>query len=153
MSTTSEHAETPLVAADDIVAVTQEVWSALLGLDLTPDCSNAILGTRLTGCVQITGAWEGAVLLTCPEDLARVATQAMFASDDVSEEDIVDAVGELTNMVGGSVKSLLPAPSQLSVPSVTTGQSYDLHLPGAVPMHHVMLGCGPQPIEVSVWHA
>lgn len=144
---------TPIVGVDDVVAVTQEVWSALLGLDLVPDATLPPASSTVTGCVQITGSWDGAVLLTVSTAFARQATETMFASDDVTEDDVIDAVGELTNMVGGNVKSLLPAPSQLSVPSVASGERYTVHLPGTTPLHELVLGCGSEPVAVSIWHA
>jgi chemotaxis protein CheX len=38
----------------------------------------------------------------------------------------MDAVGELVNIVGGSVKSLMPQPTVLSLPSVRTGPAADV---------------------------
>lgn len=143
----------PAVSVEDVVSVTQEVWSALLGLDLDPDGTSAVPSPSITGCVQITGEWEGAVLLSCSEAFARTATEAMFMTDEVTDDDIIDAVGELTNMVGGNVKSLLPGPSQLSVPSVASGEKYTVHVPGTTRLHELVLGCGVDPISVSIWHS
>ena len=39
----------------------------------------------------------------------------------MSAADVTDAVGELVNIIGGSVKSLMPQPTVLSLPSVRTG--------------------------------
>jgi chemotaxis protein CheX len=44
----------------------------------------------------------------------------MTEPDDLEPGDIWDGWAELTNMVGGSVKALLPEPSALSLPTVTT---------------------------------
>ena len=144
----------PAVSVEDVVAVTQEVWSALLGLELAPDpAAAAVPSPSITGCVQITGEWEGAVLLCCSEQFARTATEAMFMTDEVTDDDIIDAVGELTNMVGGNIKSLLPGPSQLSVPSVASGEKYTVHVPGTSLLHELVLGCGEDPISVSIWHS
>jgi len=38
------------------------------------------------------------------------------------DEDVADAVGELVNMIGGNVKSLMPGPSVLSLPVVAAGR-------------------------------
>lgn len=141
------------VSIEDVAAVTQEVWSTLLGLDLHPAATSTVPSPSVTGCVQITGEWEGAVLLSCSEQFARTATEAMFMTDEVTEDDIIDAVGELTNMVGGNVKSLLPGPSQLSVPSVASGEKYTMHVPGTTLLHQLVLGCGRDPIFVSIWHS
>ena len=44
--------------------------------------------------------------------------------------EINDAIGEVANMIGGNVKALMPAPSQLSLPTVTTGIDYVVTFPG-----------------------
>ncbi len=38
--------------------------------------------------------------------------------DEVTEDDVADALGELANMIGGNVKSILPELSALSLPHV-----------------------------------
>jgi chemotaxis protein CheX len=38
--------------------------------------------------------------------------------DDVTPEDVRDALGELANIIGGNVKSLMPEPAALSLPVV-----------------------------------
>ena len=38
-----------------------------------------------------------------------------------------DTVAELTNMIGGNIKSLFPGSSHLSLPTVTDGTDFRLH--------------------------
>jgi hypothetical protein len=49
--------------------------------------------------------------------LARVLASRMMSVADPSQEDVVDAVGELGNIAGGNVKSLLCQHARLSLPS------------------------------------
>ena len=86
---------------------------------------------ELTGCIQITGAWRGALTATCGQVLGRNIAAAMLgmATEEVSDADINDALGEIVNMLGGNVKALLPPPCQLSLPSVTSGSQYHLNVP------------------------
>jgi chemotaxis protein CheX len=51
---------------------------------------------------------------------ARNAAGALLGIDlgDVTGEDVTDALGELANIIGGNVKSLMPDPSALSLPVV-----------------------------------
>jgi chemotaxis protein CheX len=44
----------------------------------------------------------------------------------LSLDEVRDTVGELANMVAGSVKALLPQPTHISLPSVADGNDYDL---------------------------
>jgi CheY-specific phosphatase CheX len=52
----------------------------------------------ITGCVHIDGAWNGAVMLQCPQSLAERLAGELFGSDTTtSPEEVQDTVGELTN--------------------------------------------------------
>src|SRR5262245_9205552 len=106
----------------------------------------------LTGCVQITGAWEGAVILHCPSPLARKAAAIMFEMDAeaASDDEVKDALGELTNMIGGNVKAQLRQPSRLSLPSVTEGADYSVTVPGSRPLTKVTFDCDGQVMSVTL---
>jgi chemotaxis protein CheX len=145
------------VTAEQIHAIAQEVWESLLGLSLQPHPlgpdAPALQGQSMTGCVHVSGEWNGSVFLQCGVEVAAALAEAMFAADPgtLSEDEVGDALGELTNMVGGNVKSLLPAPSSLSVPSIAVGSSCSVRVPGAVLLDRVVLVCAPGPLHISVW--
>lgn len=142
-------------ATDDeqIVEIVQQVWGsyAEIALEPVPREPAGPGGDVLTGTVRITGAWDGRVALACPVPVARAAAAAMLgvAEHGLTAADVADAVGELTNVIGGNVKSLLPAPSELSLPAV--GVLPDLPHPGAVLLHDVLLRGALGPVAVSVW--
>ncbi len=144
---------------EQVASIAQDVWESSLMLALVPHPLPEQVppqpGPTVTGCVQITGGWNGSVFLQVSGDLATTAAEAMFAAEpgSLSPSDVVDAVGELTNMVGGNVKSLLSAPSALSLPSVSQGSSCTVRVPGAVLLTRVALLCGTGPVFVSVWKA
>jgi chemotaxis protein CheX len=120
---------------DDIITIETEIWSSILDLEIrhASDAANILPGVRsMIGCIQITGPWEGAVTVHCPETLARKATGAMFEmpEEEVGAEEVQDALGELTNMTAGNVKTLLPEGCALSMPSVAEGTDYKLTVPG-----------------------
>ena len=145
------------VDVEQIVAIAQDVWSSFLGMDLEADPLGAgaemPAGRTVTGCVHVTGEWRGSIFLECGADLAQAAAEAMFAAEPgtLSHDEVSDALGELTNMIGGNIKSLLPAPSALSVPSVAEGESYTVRVPGAVRVEHVPLLSPGGPLSVSIW--
>lgn len=84
---------------------------------------------QLSGEVTIAGSWRGAVSLQLPRDVARpVAAEFLGVPlESVSDVDLIEVVGELTNMIGGNLKSLLPQPCTLSIPRVASAN------PQAVP--------------------
>ncbi len=141
------------VTAEQIAEIAGDVWTSFLSMDLAPDGSEPLTGPTLTGCVHISGDWDGSVFVQCAADHARLAAEAMFAADPgtLSPDEVSDALGELTNMVGGNIKSLLPAPSKLSVPSVAGGDSYTLRIPGATRVEAVTLRSPGGPVHISIW--
>lgn len=54
-------------------------------------------------------------------------------------------------MIGGNIKSLIPGPSRLSMPTVTVGASSTVPMPGAALLRTVSLACEGLPLTVSVW--
>ena len=51
--------------------------------------------------------------------------------DDLVDDDVRDVLGELANMIGGNLKSVLSRGIQLSMPSVVDGSNYSLRICGA----------------------
>lgn len=80
---------------------------------------------RLSGVVKIAGSWRGSVSLQLPQEVARpVAAEFLGVPvESVSDVDLLEVVGELTNMIGGNFKSLLPQPCTLSIPLVAKGET------------------------------
>ena len=129
------------VEEQDIRDITGAVWNNVLGADAERSGSRDgdLSGTVLTGCVQFSGAWEGAATIQCSPGLARGAAARMWGADPgaVSSDDVVDALGELVNMVGGNIKALLPGPTQLSLPLVVEGTRRSLTIRDVEPVHAV----------------
>lgn len=109
------------VTADDLARIITDVWRDVLVQEAAQ--APAAQTGELTGCIQITGAFRGAVVLIVPRQVARNSAAAMFALDEpaIGGEEERDAIGELTNMVGGHVKSMVASPSQLALPAVVPG--------------------------------
>jgi chemotaxis protein CheX len=126
--------------------IVTDIWATILDLELEPiDSESLPAETRvLTGCVQITGDWDGAVTLECSEALARRASAIMFGLDetDLSDEDLHDTVGELTNMTAGNVKATLAGSCSLSLPSVTSGPEHRVSIPGTRVLERLAFACG-----------
>jgi chemotaxis protein CheX len=143
------------LAETDLSQVVESVWSSVLGMDIqsVPESdSPAQFEPVLSACIQITGAWDGAVTLLCTSQVARQAAAAMFSMevDDISPGDIKDSLGELVNMVGGGVKSLLPEACSLSLPAVVEGADYTLSIRGASPVQKASFACQGQPVWVTL---
>ncbi len=73
------------------------------------------------------------------------------AVEDVSPADVLDAVGELVNIVGGNLKGMLPSPTGLSLPSVTDGTLHIDTRAGAELLADVQLSWMDEAVSVSIW--
>jgi chemotaxis protein CheX len=111
-----------MVAEPDIRGIASAVWGEMLGLPLEeaaavrpPEC--------ITGFVEISGGFSGTVRVELSRPLARKVAAALFGMEleQVSDAEVVDAVGEVVNILGGNLKALLPGPSTLSLPRVEDG--------------------------------
>ena len=140
---------------DEVLGITRDVWESFTGRTVEPpdDQLRPDGGDVTVGCVTVTGEWQGSVLLACPAQLARMAASAMFdlPAEQLDDVRVADALGELTNMIGGNIKSLIPGPSRLSMPTVTVGASSTEPIPDAALLSRVSLACEGRPLTVSVW--
>ncbi len=141
---------------EEILEITETTWQSVLGLDLTPRALPASMGQaegHLTGKVEISGAWTGAVLLHGSQELAAAAAAVIFSTEagGGSNQDSLDAMYELTNIIGGNIKSLLPEPCQLSLPCVESTTDAHLNILGMEKVSELVFDCQEQPLFVSVW--
>ena len=110
-----------LVTDSAFFTIIQDTWAATLGLQVDRRDSKEFSETgAFSVSVRITGAWDGEVRLLCPDPLARLVAGAIFQlkADKVGRDEIVDALSELTHIVGGNLKPLLPQPVTLSLPAL-----------------------------------
>jgi chemotaxis protein CheX len=110
------------LASEDLRSMVDEIWSSLL----QPPPEDAedespIAGDVVAGYVDIAGSWDGRVLVSTTEEgaLAIAASMLALPVGHVAADDLADAMGELANIVGGSVKSCVDGHSTLSLPAVS----------------------------------
>lgn len=117
---------------NELINTTSEIFTTMVMMDITEDASCSVnfekLENTISGFVGLAGAYKGVVAIHVPYNVAFAITGS-FLGIDVSElnEDVEDAIGELANMVGGSVKSLLTENGgdiDLSLPSTVSGREY-----------------------------
>jgi len=109
-----------MLSVEVVTEVTRAVWETAIGMGVeeVPDAPESEESLQVG--VDISGEWTGKVVVTLPSRLAKAATAAMLecSEGDASPADVRDAVGEIANMIGGNIKSVLPGPSKLSLPHV-----------------------------------
>ena len=120
-------------AMEEINDLVRDIWASVLGFEAEPAPPTVrVEEPRLTGFVHIQGDWEGTVTVDCSVPLAMTAAAAMFGMeiDELAKEEIDDAWGEITNMTGGGIKSMLPGSCKLSLPTVIEGTGFTINVPG-----------------------
>ncbi len=118
-----------------ILKATSEVFRTMMNMRVSPGEFTIEKAqsrhAEIIGSIGVTGFMTGSISLFMPKALARRAVAAMLMIDSAEgmpEAELVDAIGELVNMVGGGIKTELfqKAPLfDISVPSVFIGD--DLH--------------------------
>jgi chemotaxis protein CheX len=107
---------------------TQEVFEIMLGckVELVPPAEQNPKG-GFTAIVGIAGALCGVVTVRSDAKTTASIARVMLGDASASEEQSVDAIGEMCNMIAGNFKNKLAGTDErcmLSVPSVISGGEY-----------------------------
>ena len=82
----------------------------------------------ITGMVGFAGTYNGMISIHCPVGLALEITSHMLGTECTEvDDDLRDAVGEVANMLGGSIKKVLSIGGldvKLSIPTVIYGEEH-----------------------------
>jgi len=112
-----------------------EVFETMLSLDVVVDGADPktrVDGSRIVGTVSFAGDVTGSISVHVSEPFARLITAAMLGmeTEEVqSREEVHDVIGEISNMVGGALKSRLSdsgLPCRLSIPTITSGCDFSI---------------------------
>lgn len=110
-----------------------QVFSTMLGSELgsaefslekgTPESNDGVVSF-----IGVAGSWAGTGSISCsPTQACRICAQMLMTESNSVDEEVLDAVAELTNMVIGSVKTDLEGqlgPLGLSLPTVVFGRNF-----------------------------
>ena|SRR5215471_10911079 len=119
--------------AQFIRTVTEDVFTTMLGMQLEsgpeheeqsgPDIADGVLGF-----VGLAGPWSGTGAVSCTAGFACKVCQALLMTEATAvNEEVLDAVAEVTNMVIGNFKTLAEervGPLGLSIPTVIYGRNF-----------------------------
>jgi chemotaxis protein CheX len=152
-----------------IAEASAQVFSTMLGVELgeseisiengMPDGNHGIMSfIGLAGsCAGQTGSWAGTGCLTCSPELAcRICSLMLMTETAAVNEDVLDAVAELTNMIVGSVKTELEqqlGPLGLSIPTVVFGRNFHTRSAGHAEWIVVKFRVDNEPLVVRMFLA
>jgi hypothetical protein len=114
------------VGAQQVAQIAQEFFAAMI------DREPGLLTSWSHGPVTVTDpmhAWVGLgtvpasrLQLTTSADTAGALTRALLSkgeAEPVADDDVVDALGEIANVLGGNVKALLAEHAGITLPEVS----------------------------------
>jgi chemotaxis protein CheX len=112
-------------ALTDLQSIMEDCWATFLSnVEPLEPVAPSDVEHGWTSAITVTGGWQALVLMQFSETAAReVARRMLGMGPDEAPvlDDLTDSLGELVNVIGGNVKSLMPGPSQLSLPLVAQG--------------------------------
>lgn len=110
----------------------KEVFSMMVGAEvIIPQADSSSKDADITGMVGLAGEMCGVLSVRCSKNAAiRIASQMLGVPIAEATTHQSDAVGEICNMVAGNFKAKIDGlqdKCMLSVPTVITGEDYQLH--------------------------
>jgi chemotaxis protein CheX len=104
--------------------------------------------------IGLAGPWTGAGSLSCSPALAcRMCSQMLMMQAEAVDDEVLDAMAELTNMVIGGVKNDLEphtGPLGLSIPTVIYGRNFQMKGGAGAAWITVPFECDGEPLLVRL---
>lgn len=145
----------PLTDVDPVLTIAQDLFTTMIDGEpghLYPWMGEApVLDDARYTWVDVSGPVVTRVMLMAGRTTGEHLTRALLAMGDdetVSDADFADAVGELANVVGGNIKSLVTNPGSLTLP-VVTHEAPDMS--GGTRLIETYFGWKGAPLGVSLW--
>jgi chemotaxis protein CheX len=138
MPAVADQASTSVMPVNSVLmsAAIAAIQAAFTMCDVTARCVGASAvpvreGGKITGMIGVHGKVSGFITLNMSERVAIRAVNGLLQENFTElNSQVVDATGEITNMVVGGIKSSLAntkwAFLQITVPSVIVGQGYSI---------------------------
>jgi CheY-specific phosphatase CheX len=141
---------------DHIAGIVIHVCDTMLTLPATVSTPGKLPNERVSGAIGMAGEHVvGTIYIHLPETLARDVTRAMLQctpGQHATDSDVNDVLGELSNMIGCRLKSLLndaDVDCAVSTPSVIRG-AFDVEAPQGITAEMFYFTCLGQRFAVEV---
>jgi chemotaxis protein CheX len=142
---------------DHVVRSTQEVFRTMLAMEMKPERivegGTRISSMAVTATVGFGGSLAGLLAVCLSERMALHVTQKLLGSKiERMEAEVTDAMGEMANMIGGSILVKLSHKEtlRLSLPNVVIGRDYTSFIPTREPITQVEFAGHPEGIRVAL---
>jgi len=112
---------------------TTEVFTTMLGMEIEPldayaESEPPVAAAGILSLIGFAGTWVGNGSFFCTAPMAcAMADALLMAEHHTVDEEVLDAMAEMTNMILGNVKTELEeilGPMLLSIPTVLYGRNF-----------------------------
>ncbi len=147
------------IIAEQIVVATQNVVSTMFGQEIKIGEARCVTSdpgptSGLAAIIGLAGNYTGSGIVACTEETAcRLAGFLLMDEYKSVNEEVLDAMGEIGNMIIGNVKSELEiqlGTLGLSTPTVIHGHDFAAWTSGAYPWTVVPFTCDGHPFSVQM---
>lgn len=142
-----------------VCRATEQVFATMLNIEIEPgapifehDFPGHFDG--VVSFVGMAGAWLGTGGISCSAAFARCIAGCLLMTDfPTVDDDVLDAMGELTNIIIGNVKGTVEqsvGPMALSTPTCIVGHDLTAHSLGRRRWTVVSFRCGEDKLDVMM---
>ena len=140
-------------------SATTDVFSTMLGMELEPqaprqDPDFPTINDGVMALVGMAGSWTGAGIISCTAAFAcKLCNQFIGTAAEAVDEEVLDAVGEVANMIIGNFKTSVEehiGALGLSVPTVIYGRNFTSRSIGGNSWTVLPFHSGDEVLEVRV---
>ena len=134
-----------------LLDASQEIFETMILMEIEKDTEPIVFTDEtMVATITFSGSEEGCLSLCCHATCANQIAKNMLGledSEEVSLEEVADALGEVANMIMGSVKThIADNDIQLSIPSVVLGHALKSNLGD-------WSVCSIQRVRANEWHS
>ena len=123
-----------ITIARHFIEATQKVLNTMAFLEALPGKPISLHGKPgsagdISAIVGVTGVCSGAISVSFSKEAALIVLQGMLGDEACSDEETMDAVGEIINMISGMARASLSEAGlimQGSTPSVVSGKDHTI---------------------------
>ncbi len=142
-----------------ITRATSHVFSTMLGINLEVgrsyvDDSAPSPAEGVVALIGLAGTWAGSGTVACSAGMARhVSGRLLMQEFTHVDEEVLDAMGEVCNMILGNVKTMLEehlGPMGLSIPTVIYGRNFTTRSAAKSQWSIVPFHCAGETLEVHL---
>jgi chemotaxis protein CheX len=122
------------VSAEIVNNIVESIFETMMDIRVSQgDIPWRPASDRVTASITLEGDSQGAVSLECNRNQACQFAGRFLSMDPPAamDDDVRDMLGELVNMIGGNIKSVMASNARLSMPCVIDGSNHEMRICGS----------------------